>query len=1000
MSESISSALAAPSLDPVESLRPAGLEARLAGIMGALPDAILCFDREWRLTYGNDEAIRISRLEPHQFNSQSFWQMYPGLEGTELKRRYLGAMASGKQDQFEYYYEPFDVWVEIRLIPTDEGFAAVYRDITPRKHSEIREAALTRQSRLVFEATPDAIAIVDKDWRFAYANQRAFELVGRDDILGHDIFEMFPGNLQEPFNSTYRRTMATRQPHEFEAFQIAPINLWLRVEARPFEDGIIVFFSDITARKNAELREQETARRLAQVLEVTSDAIASLDREWRYSYLNANAEKLIDPERRLLGKNVWEEFPLAVGGPSWEIYHRAMDEGIPGYTELYYPEPINAWLALSAQPASDGVVVFFRDITAQRTHNEVVRNQLDLLQTVQTVSRVATWEIDVKTGAIQYGPGAFPVLGHPLESMATIEDMDRILLPGHSQRIRDANARSRETGEPILIEFAASAADGSLAWIEARAQAVKTPEGSTRLRGMSIDVTQRHLDQQDLVASEARYRVLADLNPQAIWMGDPQGKITYANQGFLAYLGLTTDSLNGEAGLNVFAPADRERVLEAWRRSVTTGVDLDLEAMICQAETREYRYWHLRAAPIRDASGHILHWLGVGQDIHETKTYTAALRHEQLETERRRAELETIYTTSPVGLALLDPVHFTFLNLNDHEAQMLGAAKSDLIGRPLSEIAPPDKVPGLLDLMRSVAAGNPVKNHLLEGELTSQPGEQRAWSVNYTPVFNEDGTVRAISTASIEITHQKKAEAALIQSEKLAAVGRLASSISHEINNPLEAITNLLYLVAVDPELPEGVKTYVHMAQSELSRVSQIATQTLRFHRQAVAPTYVTCAELVDAVIRLYTGRLMNSNIKVDARYLTETQILCFENDIRQVLNNLIANAIDAMRNGGRLIVRAHDAVLHSKDGPRPGVRITVADTGHGMKPATVERIFEPFFTTKDLNGTGLGLWISRGIVDRHQGSLRVRSSTHAERHGTVFSLFLPRKEAPVSGSN
>ena len=314
MSDPIFQAIAAPPLDPVESPRPAEAESRLAGIMGALPDAILCFDREWRITYGNEEAVRISRLEPHQFNSLSFWEMYPGLEGSEMKRRYLGVMASGKQDHFDYYYEPFDVWVEIHLIPTDEGFAAVYRDITPRKHAEIREAALARQSRLVFEATPDAIAIVDKDWRFAYANQRALELVGRDDILGHNIFEIFPGNREEPFNSTYRRTMETRQPHEFEAFQIAPINLWLRVEARPYEDGIVVFFSDITARKNAELREQETARRLAQVLEVTSDAVASLDREWRYSYLNANAEKLIDPERKLLGKNVWEEFPLAVGG--------------------------------------------------------------------------------------------------------------------------------------------------------------------------------------------------------------------------------------------------------------------------------------------------------------------------------------------------------------------------------------------------------------------------------------------------------------------------------------------------------------------------------------------------------------------------------------------------------------------------------------------------------------------------------------------------------------
>jgi signal transduction histidine kinase len=152
----------------------------------------------------------------------------------------------------------------------------------------------------------------------------------------------------------------------------------------------------------------------------------------------------------------------------------------------------------------------------------------------------------------------------------------------------------------------------------------------------------------------------------------------------------------------------------------------------------------------------------------------------------------------------------------------------------------------------------------------------------------------------------------------------------------------------------------------------------------------VTPADLVDAVIRLYTGRLANSSIQVDTRYATSTAILCFENDIRQVLNNLIANAIDAMRRGGRLVIRAHDEVLQQDEAARPGVRITVADTGHGMSPETMSRIFEPFFTTKDLNGTGLGLWISAGIVERHHGRIRVRSSERPGRSGTVFSLFLP----------
>ena len=252
--------------------------------------------------------------------------------------------------------------------------------------------------------------------------------------------------------------------------------------------------------------------------------------------------------------------------------------------------------------------------------------------------------------------------------------------------------------------------------------------------------------------------------------------------------------------------------------------------------------------------------------------------------------------------------------------------------------------------------------------------------------------MRAIAAASVEITHQKRAEAALIQSEKLAAVGRPGQlHLARQINNPLEAITNLLYLIAHDPLLADDLKVYVHMAQSELSRVSQIATQTLRFHRQAVNPTQVTAADLVGAVVQLYTGRLANSNITVDARYASSTKILCFENDIRQVLNNLHRQCDRCDAHGW---AACHPGAWGDRQGRAAGgAESSSPTTGHGMTPEVLRRVFEPFYTTKDLNGTGLGLLISEGIVQRHQGRLSVRSSVDPVRHGTVFSLFLPCEE-------
>lgn len=373
------------------------------------------------------------------------------------------------------------------------------------------------------------------------------------------------------------------------------------------------------------------------------------------------------------------------------------------------------------------------------------------------------------------------------------------------------------------------------------------------------------------------------------------------------------------------------------------------------------------------------------RDITAERNAAEDLRRKSEEAERQAAEIEVVYRTAPIGLALFDTEEFRYLRLNDRQAAFFGLKPEQVLGRTLTEMAP---IPGLRELFEQVREGTPVVNYPLEGELISHPGEHRYWTVNYSPVRNADGTVRAISAASLEITQQKKAEKALIQSEKLAAVGRLASSISHEINNPLESVTNLLYLIATHPDLSPEVRAYVDLTQAEIARVSQIATQTLRFHRQAVSRTMVSAEQLVRPVLNLYQGRLMNCNVHLEAEFPDATRVNCLENEIRQVVSNLIGNAIDAMRTGGRLRIRSHRAT-DLRNG-RKGVRITVSDDGHGMSRETLARIFEPFFTTKDLNGTGLGLWISQEIVQRHQGLLMVRSSQDERFHGTVFSLFLP----------
>jgi len=276
-------------------------------------------------------------------------------------------------------------------------------------------------------------------------------------------------------------------------------------------------------------------------------------------------------------------------------------------------------------------------------------------------------------------------------------------------------------------------------------------------------------------------------------------------------------------------------------------------------------------------------------------------------------------------------------------------------------------------------------------------------------VFRKDGTffwaemsaqpiavgdeVRGAVVTFRDITRSRLAEEALRRNEKLAAVGQLASSIAHEINNPLEAVINLLYLIR-SAEALDDIRSYAMLAETELARMADITLQTLRFHRQQTSAAPAELNETIPAVLRLYAARFMSRRITIEQSLRPTDSPMLLEGDIRQVLNNLIRNAYDAMPEGGRLIVRLRPA---SSTMGEAGVRITVADTGAGFLSHMREHLFEPFHTSKDATGTGLGLWISKGIMDKHRGTISMRSRAGSSGHGTVFSLWLPLvAEAPA----
>jgi signal transduction histidine kinase len=243
-----------------------------------------------------------------------------------------------------------------------------------------------------------------------------------------------------------------------------------------------------------------------------------------------------------------------------------------------------------------------------------------------------------------------------------------------------------------------------------------------------------------------------------------------------------------------------------------------------------------------------------------------------------------------------------------------------------------------------------------------------------------------------QIKQVERAQEALRRSEKLAVTGRLAASIAHEINNPLEAVTNLLYLIRSEACSPQMLR-YLDIADQELARVTEISTHTLRFYREPNQPVPVNVADVLDSVLSLYQSRLAAAHITANRQFIAPSLIVrASVGELRQIIANLVGNALDAMRSGGTLCVRLSVETSPLDPGTRRA-RITIADNGIGIPAPLLSTIFEPFITTKGETGTGLGLWVSDELIKKNGWSMRVRSSTSPRSHGTTFSLLIPLRQ-------
>lgn len=497
---------------------------------------------------------------------------------------------------------------------------------------------------------------------------------------------------------------------------------------------------------------------------------------------------------------------------------------------------------------------------------------------------------------------------------------------------------------------------------------------------LAVDLTDRVLSRRAVEMSEERLRLAQEAAQIGTWEWDPiEDKRTLSAQMHRMY-GTDPEASDQEIyrfwSSHVF-PQDWPHVSLAMAECQRTG-EMDLEYRYDHPEM-SLRHHHAKGRRMMGTS----RFFGVVIDITDRKWREESLR----DREREFRSLAAIVESSDDAIVGKD-LNGTVTSWNPCAERVFGYQAEEMIGNSIRKIIPPELYPDEDRIMSAVARGERTEH--FETMRIRKDGVRIEVSLTLSPVFNELGEIQGVASISRDISQQRRVEKALNTSERLATVGRLAATIAHEINNPLEAVMNLVYLAQGSMTDAEG-KVFLGQAQEELARMALLTKQTLGFYRENKGARSLTLGELVIPLVAVFSARARNKQILIETDIRENPTFVGIPGEIRQLFANLLNNSIDAVRDHGRILIRVSAANEYFGE-KRAGVRLSVCDNGPGIAPETRKNLFEPFFTTKRDVGTGLGLWVSSNILRKHEGSIRVRSSVTPGKSWTVFSVFLPLK--------
>jgi PAS domain S-box-containing protein len=478
--------------------------------------------------------------------------------------------------------------------------------------------------------------------------------------------------------------------------------------------------------------------------------------------------------------------------------------------------------------------------------------------------------------------------------------------------------------------------------------------------------------------AQRRLAAIIEYSEDAIASKDLNGIITSWNKSAERLFGYKAEEIIGKPVTLIIPPElhdDEPRILE----KIRGGERIKHFETVRVHKNGQRIDVSLTVSPIRDEKGNIVGAAKIVRDItRQKKLEEAALR------------LAAIVESSDDAIASKD-LNGVVTSWNRSAEKLFGYKPEEIIGKHITMIIPPELHHDEDMILSKIRRGEKIDH--FETIRLHKNGERIEVSLTISPVKDDDGNVIGAAKIVRNIMETNKIERALQTTEKLAAAGRMAATVAHEINNPLEAVTNLVYLAKRDLNNNDRVAGYLELASRELDRVAHITRQTLGFYRDTSSPVRFNVAETLEDLLLLYEKRFESRRIELVKQYDKALEITALAGEIRQAFSNLITNAIDAMPDGGKLMLKISKAREWRGSG-LSGIRVTILDTGSGIEPKHRRNIFQPFFTTKTDVGTGLGLWITRGIVEKHRGTIQMKSRTGQNCHGAAFSIFLPAEYA------